>query len=169
MPPRKPANIPLHTLSHSRHKLVSSSDSASEDEKPLREHRESNDVNDSDSDASDFSLWSDTGDLVDQLADEDDPLRTKERPSTEADPDGHLARKRVKHKKVRYQIEDEELAIHDEKGRRPSAAVPRRKEDIQIPSPARKPLPIGGKILALLLAPTNPRARSQGVYGKRLV
>ena len=171
MPPhRKPANIPLHTLSNSRsatHEKVPTSPDIEEDEKPLRDRRASQE---SDSAGSNFSLWSDTGDLVDQLADEEDPLRAKARQSVDEDPYNHLSRKRGRHqqKKVRYQADEEELVIH-EKGGHHAGAPPRRKEDIPIPNPSRKPLPYGQRVVAMIMAPTNASMRMHGLHGKKLM
>src|ERR1700743_1652755 len=70
--PRRPANIPLHTLNSSKkqHSRPSAS-SPPQEKRPLRRSS----LSDDDDDSSDFSVWTDTGDLVDQLADQEDPLR----------------------------------------------------------------------------------------------
>lgn len=168
--PRKPANIPLHTLSNSRsaqHEKVPTSPEA-EDEKPLREHRESED---SDSGDSKFSLWSDTGDLVDQLADEEDPLRTKARESADEDPNNHLSRKRGRHqKKVRYEGDEEELVLHEKESHLGhTGAVPRRKEDIPVPARPNRKLGAGDRLVAMIMAPTDQQARLHGLYGQKLM
>ena len=169
IPPRKPANIPLHTLSNSpRHieRVPSSPSSAeSQDEKPLRSRRASEES--AGSAGSEFSLWSDTGDLVDQLADEEDPLRSRARQSADEDPSNHIARKRFRReKRVRYQNNDD--AADDEKGHH-SGGPPKRKEDIQVPSPAHKAISWGEKFIALVLAPTDSHARTHGLRGQKLV
>lgn len=162
---RKPANIPLHTLSNSsrHHERVPSSPSDSLDEKHERGRRPSHE---SDSAGSDFSLWSDTGDLVDQLADEEDPLRARTRPSVDEDQIGLVTpnRKRGRRPRRVHYSEQEELARKEG-----HTGEIKRKEDIVVPSPT--PQPVGGahKLLAIIMAPTDGHARMHGLHGKKLM
>lgn len=171
IPPRQPANIPLHTLSHppGHHDQIPSSplDSGSEhDEKRPRGRRGSQDSESADSD---FSLWSDTGDLVDQLADEDDPLRAQSS-GQEVDEayqslTGRSAAKRSKRRRrVNFQPDDE---LPSKEGR--LSGVPERQEDIPVPTPHRKPVGFGHRLVALCLAPMNSHARIHGLYGQKLM
>lgn len=106
---RKPANIPLHTLSSSR---------SSTDERRDRRHSSS------DSEHSELdSLWSDTGDLVDQLGDEEDPLQARLRQSQEFGASSGPHRRHPRH--VHYADDSE----------KPGRI---RKEDIEIPNVPRR-------------------------------
>ncbi|KAF2454430.1 hypothetical protein BDY21DRAFT_387549 [Lineolata rhizophorae] len=172
---RRPANIPLHTLSSShRHSRShshgrASNDSPDADAGPLldSEKRGSGRSSfDSEAAASDFSLWSDTGDLVDQLGDaEDDPLRARLRESIEGD--GHHPKHRHNHsRRVHYREEDLHPSREKEEGQ---PAVPKRKEDIPIPNPSRRPVSKGHRVLAIIMAPRDGPSRIHGLHGKKLI
>jgi len=153
---RKPANIPLHTLSSSAHHRRSSE---SFDEKEGRRLTRRSGSFESDSE-SDFSLWSDTGDLVDQLADEEDPLAARLRDTLD-EPKTRRGRNRHS-KRVRY------ASAHDnEKESQPGFV--KRKEDIVVPTPARKPVGWGNRLLATVMAPGDGPSRMHGLHGKKLI
>lgn len=160
---RKPANIPLHTLSSSsRRGRHSSEDDYDEKAEDRRRLRRSGSFDDSEA-GSDFSLWSDTGDLVDQLADQEDPLAVRLRRSFEDHHSPHR-RGRSQQKRVRYASADG----GGEKQRGHTGAV-RRKEDIRIPSPLPGRVGIGQKLLAAAIMPGDSHARMHGLHGKKLI
>lgn len=137
---RKPANIPLHTLSSSR---------SSTDEKRDRRHSSS------DSEHSELdSLWSDTGDLVDQLGDEEDPLQARLRQSQEFGASSGPHRRHPRH--VHYADDSE----------KPGRI---RKEDIEIPNVPRRLASRGDRILAAIMAPNDGPSRMHGLHGKKLI
>ncbi|OAG11075.1 high affinity glucose transporter [Paraphaeosphaeria sporulosa] len=149
---RRPADIPLHTFSSSARQR--SSDAARllhDDDKEST--RSSFDTPESDSD---LSLWSDTGDLVDQLADQEDPLRIRLRDSLEG---GSSSRPRHQQKRVRY----ESATRFNEKERG------LRLEDIEIPNPGPRTISKAERILASIMAPNDGPSRIHGLHGKKLI
>lgn len=151
---RRPANIPLHTLSSSARRH--DTDSAH----LLHDHdRHSDDSARSsfDTPGSDFSLWSDTGDLVDQLAEQEDPLSIRLRESL--DREHHHGHRRPQ-KRVHYESQDEP---EEKSGRR------LRKEDIQIPDPGPRTISQAERILAAIMAPGDGPSRMHGLHGKKLM
>ena len=148
---RRPANIPLHTLS-------SSSRPRDADSAYLLENEEKTSQRSSLSAGSDFSLWSDTGDLVDQLADEEDPLRIRLRESLEG-----LPKNKRHQKRVRYQSQDNTREKNEQPG------VVKRKEDIEIPDPGPRTISRGERILAAIMAPRDGPSRIHGLHGKKLM
>ena len=160
----------MHTLgSSARRSHRRSSDSADEkngDRQRLR-HSGSYTEDSDDDDRSDFSLWSDTGDLVDQLAD-DDPLAGRVRVSLE-DPYTSHRRGRGQQKRVRYasqSADNEKPSRHTNQ----FAPVPKRKQDIPIPEPGPRRLNWGEKLLAAALMPgADGPSRMHGLHGKKLI
>ncbi|KAI9657178.1 MAG: hypothetical protein M1821_003345 [Bathelium mastoideum] len=191
---RRPANIPLHTLrsssrpeydSDAEHLLDSpdpDGDDEDDDEKQQQQHNHHGGVGNSSSGhrrsshgslGSDFSIWSDTGDLVDQLGEHEDPLQKKLRESFEERRYGGSGGKQRRRsgqqqqrpRRTRFQeLEGEELT---EKGPAPSGAL--RKEDIDIPNPVRKPISRAAKLLAIIMAPNDGPSRMHGLHGKKLI
>lgn len=171
---RKPANIPLHTLGSSSARRSNRRSHDSDDEKygdrqRLRRSGSYTDYSDDDDDRSDFSLWSDTGDLVDQLADED-PLAGRVRVSLEEPhTSNRTGRGRGQQKRVRYASQ----SADNEKPRRHIdrlPAVPKRAEDIPIPEPRLRRLNWGEKLLAAALMPgADGPSRMHGLHGKKLI
>ncbi|KAK8169545.1 hypothetical protein IWX90DRAFT_485481 [Phyllosticta citrichinensis] len=144
---RRPANIPLHALR---------STTSSHDEKTAPRHSSS------DSDHSELdSLWSETGDLVDQLADEEDPLQARLRQSQDL---GAEARPHKRHpqRRVHY-ADDSSSGANNEK------AGHIKKEDIPVPTPPRKVVSRGERILAAIMAPNDGPSRMHGLHGKKLM
>ena len=166
--PKRPANIPLHTFSNSPRRTQRVPESPSDDEqlglvdeKPRFESRRES--QDSDSAGSEFSLWSDTGDLVDQVG--DDPLGDR---AADEEDIGLTSRKRGRRiKKTRFQL-DEDSALAAKEGLR-TANVPNKATDIPVPDPERKPLTRLEFLLACVMAPMNSKARIHGLYGKKLM
>ena len=110
----------------------------------------------------DFSLWSDTGDIAEQLAAESDPLY-----QIELDPlnsqgnrlNGHGGGRR---KKVTFRRQDH----LERKNTQPGID----KEAIFIPEPPPRHISTAEKVLALTMAPGDPQtARSRGLVGKPLL
>jgi hypothetical protein len=154
---RRPANIPLHTLSSSSSTRQQDGDSAHLLEDLDKESpRSSFDTPES---GSDLSLWSDTGDLVDQLADQEDPLRIRLREPLDG---AHSSKSRRVPKRVRYQSPE---------GPNEKAAHPRRlrKEDIEIPDPGPRSISKAERILASIMAPNDGPSRIHGLHGKKLM
>ncbi|KAF2826468.1 hypothetical protein CC86DRAFT_467162 [Ophiobolus disseminans] len=149
---RRPANIPLHTLSSSARPREQDSAYLLDDH-DKDSARSSFDTPSSDSD---LSLWSDTGDLVDQLADQEDPLRIRLRDSLE---DSQPPRHRQKQKRTRFQSQEG----LNEKDR------PLRKEDIEIPDVANRTISKAERILAAIMAPNDRPSRIHGLHGKKLM
>jgi hypothetical protein len=150
---RRPANIPLHNLSPSA--------------RP-RDHDSAYLLNDHDKDSarssfdtpssdSDLSLWSDTGDLVDQLADREDPLRIRLRESLEEG--GQPSKPRRHQKRARFASSD--FGEKETKGL--------RLEDIEIPDPGPRTISKAEQILAAIMAPNDGPSRIHGLHGKKLM
>jgi hypothetical protein len=150
---RRPANIPLHTLSSSARQPDADFAYLLDD----HEHsgRSSFDTPSADSD---FSLWSDTGDLVDQLADQEDPLRIRLQDSVEARPSSH----RRPQKRVHYQFDEEP---QEKAG--PRGGI--KKEDIEIPDPGPRTISQAERLLAAIMAPNDGPSRIHGLHGKKLM
>lgn len=111
----------------------------------------------------DFSLWSDTGDLAEQLAQEEDPLY-------ELDPlnaEGHPLHNRGRHgggrkKKVAFRRQDHRQSSLSQTGI--------DKEAIFIPAPPPRHISTAEKVLALIMSPGNAQqARTKGLVGKPLL
>jgi len=159
---RKPANIPLHTLSSASRRGRSrqeSYDEKYEDRQRLR--RSASFDADDDDEGSEFSLWSDTGDLVDQLAEQEDPLAVR----LEEQPYGSHRRGKGQQKSVRYASANG----HGEKEKPHRAGVVKRKEDIPIPNPPPRRLNWGERLLARIMAPGDGPSRMHGLHGKKLI
>lgn len=112
---------------------------------------------------SDFSLFSETGDLADQLDDED-PLHIHLRRSLEQElPRGQRRRGGSRHhKSVRYHPDVDGYSEKQGRSRL-------RKEDIPIPDPPRRPLSFGHRLLATVMAPGDGPSRIHGLHGKKLM
>jgi len=111
----------------------------------------------------DFSLWSDTGDIAEQLADDEDPLRIELDPlnsqGRNLNPSGRgTARKN----RVTFQPQGRS------EGESTNAGVD--KEAISIPNPAPRKISRAEKVLALIMAPSDTQtARTRGLVGKPLL
>jgi sugar porter (SP) family MFS transporter len=120
----------------------------------------------SDTPSDDFSLWSDTGDIGEQLAREEDPLYQIEldplNPDGRALNTGHAPGGGRK-KKVAFSRQDHRF--------RSNAAHPGIvKEAIFIPTPPPRHIPTSEKLLALIMSPgDHQQARSKGLVGKPLL
>lgn len=160
---RKPANIPLHSLRASGSRTRYSNDSYADDEKGgdrQRLRRQSGSYADDDED---FELWSDTGDLVDQLADEEDPLADRTSHDRPRQSRGR------RNKRVHYAPHEKGGSSRSSGGGSSVRGLVRRKEDIRIPSPPRRPLPWGQRQLAAIMAPGDGPSRMHGLHGKKLI
>lgn len=157
---RRPANIPLHTLSPSARPRDRDDGDDDQDAAYLLDHHDKDSTHSSfdtpDSD-SDLSVWSDTGDLVDQLADREDPLRIRLRESLDQ---GQPSGRRRTQKRARFASQHD----LDEKSSRPI-----RKEDIEIPDPGIQTISRPARILAAIMAPNDGPSRIHGLHGKKLI
>ena len=176
IPSNRPANIPLHTFSNSpRNFRRESSSPSSEDElnekaPQLGSHRVSEE-SDTAAGSDEFDLWSgsETGDLVDQFADDEDPLGGGGRPSADGEDIGLTSRKRGRRqKRVRYQV-DEKATLAAKEGLSGRGGVPKKASEIPVPEPESKNISKGELALALIMAPTDSKARIHGLYGKKLM
>ncbi|KAI4119860.1 MAG: hypothetical protein LQ345_000327 [Seirophora villosa] len=157
IPPSISVPIPLRTLASPRHPPDDHSASLlQESNEKVRRHS-------SDSAGSDFSLWSDTGDLAEQLADEEDPLQIKLRDSYDRDPLGHPASKPSKHsaRHVHYLPQD-----HLQR-KKTNPGID--KEAIQIPEPPPRRISRTEYFLALIMTGDRARSGSHGLTGKPLL
>lgn len=106
----------------------------------------------------DFSLWSDTGDIAEQLADEEDPLRIELDPLNS---EGRALNGRAgRGKKVAFK--------HDDHTDHNAGGV--NKEAIVIPNPPPRQISKVEIALAFIMAPGDPQAaKARGLVGKPLL
>jgi sugar porter (SP) family MFS transporter len=111
----------------------------------------------------DFSLWSDTGDLAEQLAQEEDPLYQIELGPLDAEGQALNGRHGGgRKKKVTFRRQDH----LNRKSTQPGID----KEAIFIPDPPPRHISTTEKLLALIMSPGNPQnARTKGLVGKPLL
>ncbi|KAF2688631.1 hypothetical protein K458DRAFT_428164 [Lentithecium fluviatile CBS 122367] len=153
---RRPANIPLHTLSSSSTRNRDGDSAHLLEDHDKESPRSSFDTPES---GSDLSLWSDTGDLVDQLADQEDPLRIRLRESLDG---AYPSKARRQPKRVRYQSQD---GTNEKSG----GSRRLRKEDIEVPDPGPRTISKAERILASIMAPNDGPSRIHGLHGKKLI
>ena len=105
---------------------------------------------------------------MDQLADEEDPLAARLR-QDHAEAGGERRGRNRQSKRVRYASHSN----HNEKdqgyGQGGHAGVVKRKEEIEVPTPQRRPLNWGQKLLAATMAPGDGPSRMHGLHGKKLI
>lgn len=153
--PLSSVGIPLRNLTTPTHTTDEHSASLLDSDDEKRAGRRS-----SESAGSDFSLWSDTGDLAEQLADEEDPLQIKLRESYDEGArrrSGQRQRGR-RHKEVHYAPQDH---LH-----RKSTNPGVDKEAIEIPEPAPRTIGRTEKVLATIM---TGKVGSHGLTGKPLL
>ncbi|KAK8107727.1 uncharacterized protein PG998_009740 [Apiospora kogelbergensis] len=161
---RLPSNIPLRTLTSSRpdherdHGAQSTSLLAGRRDRPSSPSR-----SDSDSD-SDFDDWTDTGDIAEQLADEEDPLRLRLQ-DTSLKNDGLLAGvlNNKKHTK-RVQFRRSVSAHSDVYSKEQHTGVV-NKDSIEIPNVAPRRPSRATRLLSLIM----PGTGVHGLTGKPLM
>lgn len=154
----RPTNIALRTLippprcsdEHSASLLESSNEKRGSRRSP-------------DSLGSDYSFFSDTGDLAEQLASEEDPLQIPLRGSLqEEELGGSNSTHRIRHPRhVQYAQQDH---LH-RKNTNPGVD----KEAIQIPEPSRRHVSSAEKIIALIMTGDSVSSRTHGLTGKPLL
>ena len=117
----------------------------------------------SDSGPSEFSLLSDTGDIAEQLADEEDPLRIRLRDSLDEELFGGAAtRARGRQpKRVRYRPQ--------EHLKRKTARPGVDKEAIEIPNPPPRRISRAEKVLATVMTGNREASQMHGLTGKPLL
>ncbi|PBP23914.1 hexose transporter [Diplocarpon rosae] len=157
-PLRRPANIPLRTLSTQASRSDPHSAALLDRHSDEKQGRRSS-LSRSSSPSSEFS-WSDTGDLAEQLGDAEDPLRIKIRASLDEQVFGDSPRRARNHKKVRYQDDPERVEL---KTYHPGLV----KEDIEIPRPGPRYISRAEHILAAIMSGGERQMR--GLTGKPLV
>jgi len=114
----------------------------------------------SDSAGSDFSLWSDTGDLAEQLADEEDPLRIQIRDSAE----GGSSESKPLHRPPKH-VHYTQHSHLEHKTTNPGLS----KEAIEIPNPPARQIGRIEKVLAIIMTGDRQRAQLHGLTGKPLL
>ncbi|KAI0143245.1 hypothetical protein BJ166DRAFT_597155 [Pestalotiopsis sp. NC0098] len=158
---RLPSNIPLRTLtSRPEHHGAQSTSLLAGSRDDVHHDRPSSDSADSD-----FDSWTDTGDIAEQLADEQDPLRLRLADTSLKD-DGLLAgvvdKKRSKHKRVQFR---RSVSEHSPQPSSHLHAGVIDKEAIEIPDvPLRRPSR-AGRLLSAIMPGTGLR----GLTGKNLI
>ncbi|OQD97913.1 hypothetical protein PENVUL_c076G10054 [Penicillium vulpinum] len=143
------SNIPLRSISRSTHsaKLL-------ESEKGSRRRSSHSSARSAESD---FSIWSDTGDLAEQFAETEDPLQIHLRNSS----DRQLLRRKDRRKQpnhVHYpsNVSNERTGVDIEK--------------IRIPNPPPRHISRVERVLAAIMTPRNaPNAQMHGLVGKPLL
>ncbi len=144
--------IPLRTLAPPSQPRDEHSEALLDEKRPDRRS--------SDSAGSDFSLWSDTGDLAEQLADEEDPLRIQIRESADGAPgESRALQRRQKH--VHYTPHN-----HTEQK---TADPGLSKEAIEIPNPPARQIGRTEKVLAIIMTGDRQRAQMHGLTGQPLL
>lgn len=111
---------------------------------------------------SDFSSWTDTGDLAEQLADVEDPLQIHLRKSLDEE---FLRRAgaRPRGKRTKRRVHYSEELLREQQHRID-------KEAIEIPRPAPRRVSRAERILAIIMSPSNRQtAQMHGLVGKPLL
>ena len=153
----KPASIPLRNLipptrlSDDEHSLLSSNE------------KQGSSRRSSDSAGSDFSFFSETGDLAEQLANEEDPLQINLRGSLEGVRPGTSLSKPKKQtsKKIRYVQQD-----HLER-KKTNPIID--KEAIEIPEPAQREISRAECLFATIMTGNRQASQTHGLVGKPLL
>jgi len=154
---RRPANIPLRTLSSTAESSHHTSQALLEaNEKPGRSSLSCS----SDSAESELSYWSDTGDLGEQLADLEDPLEIKLRESLDREVFGGSSRRHIRPKQVKYQDSSSHQETKDDQ-----TGV--AKEDIEIPNPGPRKISRVENIIASIMA--GGERQMHGLTGRPLL
>ncbi|KAL9106344.1 MAG: hypothetical protein Q9227_008613 [Pyrenula ochraceoflavens] len=157
---RSSSSHPLRTLtSPSRPSLDEENSTSLLAENEKEGNRRSSLASDSDDT---FSLWSDTGDIAEQLAEDEDPLRIQLQPlSSEGQPLNGGSREKRKKKSVHYPAQDQ----LETRTTYPGVD----KEAIQIPEPAERTPSKATRLLGVIMAPGSETARRRGLVGKPLL
>jgi hypothetical protein len=156
-PSRRPANIPLRTISSTAGSSHHNSASLlGADEKPGRSSLSYS----PDSADSDLSDWSDTGDLGEQLAEVEDPLKIRLRESLDREVFGWSSRRHKRPKRAKFQDD----SFHNELKDNHAGFA---KEDIEIPSPGPRKISRAENIIAFIMA--GGEGQMHGLTGRPLV
>ena len=154
--PPSPAAIPLRTLpppSDPRREHTGGVPDSTNEKRRLS----------SESATSEFSRWSDTGDLAEQFADEEDPLQINLRDSFENQTGGtRKSRPQGRHSKQVRHLQHKRL---DRKTIKPGVD----KEAIEIPSPLPRRISRTEKLLATIMTGNRPASHTHGLVGKPLL
>ena len=114
--------------------------------------------------SSDLSVWSDTGDIAEQIADED-PLQTHPRRSLDRERVGRRDQNQTKRVHYLREVDDDNYICHSQNynfGINP--------EKIPIPNPKPRRISLVEQILAVTMSPRNGRAaRVHGLVGQPLL
>ena len=116
------------------------------------------------SESDDFSLWSDTGDLAEQLVNDEDPLRI------ELDPLTREGRRFKASGRGRGGGRKKRVGFREQDGPERDDPLDIDKEAIFIPEPPPRQISKTEILLALIMAPSDPEgARAKGLVGKPLL
>jgi hypothetical protein len=151
-PSKSSSAIPLRTL-------VPSSRQSDEHSLLEADEKQHGSRRSSDSTGSAFSYLSDTGDLGDQLADEEDPLRIDL--DGESEGQNGNARKKRRSKRVHY-VEENKANGHSTKG-----GID--KEQIPIPDPPPRTIRVAEVFLAFIMTGSRQSSLRNGLVGKPLL
>ncbi|KAI4104177.1 MAG: hypothetical protein L6R37_003438 [Teloschistes peruensis] len=158
IPPSTSDPIPLRNLGSTRYPPDDDHSTSL-----LQDSNEKVNRHSSDSAGSDFSLWSDTGDLAEQVADDEDPLRLKLRESLDGETlGGSWSKPNNKSSKHVHYLPQDHL---DRKRTNPGID----KEAIQIPEPPPRTISRTEYILAVIMTGNRSRSLSHGLTGKPLL
>lgn len=156
--PLRPVNIALRSLATPSNPIDGHSASLLESTNEKQGSRHS-----SDSAGSEFSLWSDTGDLAEQLADEEDPLRIKLRESFDGELVGASgSRPRPRQPKRVHYLNQSHI---ERKTTNPGID----KEAIEIPQPVSRYISRAEKLIAIVMTRDRERSQMHGLTGKPLL
>ncbi|KAI1471540.1 sugar transporter-domain-containing protein [Daldinia caldariorum] len=155
---RLPSNIPLRTLTNL-------SDHGAQSTSLLAAHRDQHSHERRSSDSVDFDSWTDTGDIAEQLADEEDPLRkTLADTSVNEDLFSGVLKRHPKHKRVQFR-----RSVSEHSNRRISTSLSFSgtidKEAIEVPDVPPRRRSRADRLLAAIM----PGAGIHGLTGKPLI
>ena len=154
--PFSSVTIPLRTLASPSYPRNEHSAALLNSTSEKQGHRRS-----SDSAGSDFSLWSDTGDLAEQLADREDPLQINIRGSLENQTSRAYRPQGRQPKHVHYSDQTFPERKNTDRGI--------DKEAIQIPDPGPRTISRTEQLLAILLTGNRESSKMSGLTGKPLL
>lgn len=118
----------------------------------------------SSAESDDFSLWSDTGDLAEQLANDEDPLQI------ELDPLTREGQRLTGHRHGLGGGRRKKVDFHPDHLEKDQTTGGIEKEAIYIPEPPPRRISKSERLLALIMAPNDPQtARIKGLVGKPLL
>lgn len=160
-PPQPSSSIPLRSISPNSRPSTEQSTSLLESAAEKQGTGRPSSSSSSSSTASDFSVWSDTGDLAEQLANEEDPLHAPlyRPPDDETDGPAGSEPRSKKPKRVHYAKDVDDAGA--DRG---------LDKEIEIPVVAPRRISRAERILAAIMTPRNQgSSKTHGFVGKPLL